>query len=100
MTIALLLSPSYFCFGYNEPKKVLSSPFFLFLLFGCNTPKKATTTLLPSLSCFIFIVVERRGDGNNVVTFFYGGGVMEKAMAEGNFFSFIFFKKQFVVFLV
>jgi hypothetical protein len=31
------------------------------------------------------------GDGNNVVTFFYGGGVVEKVMAEGSFFSFIYF---------
>jgi hypothetical protein len=33
------------------------------------------------------------GDGSNVITFLYGGGVMEKAMVEGDFFSFIFFKK-------
>jgi hypothetical protein len=28
------------------------------------------------------------GDGNNVVTFLYGGGVVEKAMAKGGFFPF------------
>jgi hypothetical protein len=32
------------------------------------------------------------GDGSNVITFFYGGGVMEKATTEGFFFSFIFLK--------
>jgi hypothetical protein len=31
------------------------------------------------------------GDGSNVITFLYGGGVMEKAMVKGDFFSFIFF---------
>ncbi len=32
----------------------------------------------------------KEGDDSNVVTFLYGGGVVEKAMAEGGFFSFIY----------
>jgi hypothetical protein len=31
------------------------------------------------------------GDGNNVVTFLYCGGVVEKVMVGGNFFSFFFY---------
>jgi hypothetical protein len=30
------------------------------------------------------------GDNSNVVTFLYGCGVVEKAMAKGGFFSFIY----------
>jgi hypothetical protein len=38
----------------------------------------------------------KEGDSSNVVTFLYGGGVMEKAMVEGDFFSFIFFYLYFL----
>jgi hypothetical protein len=38
------------------------------------------------------------GDGSNVVTFLYGGGVVEKVMDRGNFFSFFCF--LLMVFLV
>jgi hypothetical protein len=32
----------------------------------------------------------KESDGRNVVTFLYGGGVVEKALAEDGFFSFIY----------
>jgi hypothetical protein len=42
-------------------------------------------------ACALFLwFCYEEGDSSNVVTFLYGGGVMEKAMAEGGFFSFIF----------
>jgi hypothetical protein len=44
--------------------------------------------------CFCY----EKGDGNNVVTFLYGGGVVENAMARGSFF-FSFFVVLLVWFI-
>jgi hypothetical protein len=51
--------------------------------------------------CALFLwFCYEEGDGNNVVTFLDGGGVIKKAMVEGNFFSFIYLNFFFVVLLI
>jgi hypothetical protein len=43
-------------------------------------------------ACALFLwFCYEEGDGSNVITFLYGGGVMEKAIVEGDFFP--LFKK-------
>jgi uncharacterized membrane protein len=64
-----------------------------------KTKKKKTITFITFFDgfvaqigymCLFLWFCYKEGDGSNVVTFLYGGGVVEKAMAEGNFFSFIY----------
>jgi len=42
----------------------------------------------------------KEGDSNNVITLLYGGGVVEKAMVGGSFFSFLFYFNFLMVLLV
>jgi hypothetical protein len=41
--------------------------------------------------CLVFVVLLQKRWNSNVVTFLYGGGVMEKVMVEGDFFPLFFF---------
>jgi hypothetical protein len=69
--------------------------------------KKKTITSITFFNGFVaqkwhhvpFLGFCYEGDHNNVITFLYGGGVVEKAMAKGGFFFFFFFF-FFVVLLV
>jgi hypothetical protein len=62
---------------------LLPLPFCFFS--SCNATKKATFAAQNGCMGLVFVVLLYEHDDSNVVTFLYGGGVMEKAMVEGGF---------------
>jgi len=85
-----------FCFGEIARKKVTTMSRGLLMWFHCSKEGDDSFHHLLQWLCYnkmaacAFLWFCCEGDNNNVITFLYGDGVVEKAMARGDFFLFFF----------
>jgi hypothetical protein len=87
-----------FYFGLIVGKKATTMNHGLLLWFHCNKEEEEDNIFCHlhqqlytkwRFVPFLWFCCEE-GDGNNVITFLYGGGVVEKAMVGSDFFPFFF----------